>query len=259
MSKYVFKTALGMVILSAFALQPKAARADLVVSVGKVEAASGKEVTVPISFKGVKDVKGVSCMSTLLTVDPKLLTFKKVDKGPALTSAAVDKNVDDADSPGVIALSFYCNTKTEDDGVIINVVFAVNENAAVGDKSLLKLSQYRVMDTGEPPQELPVRIEDGEFTVSAGGLAWWLWAAIAGAAVVVLLLLAALFRRSAEPAPAATPSPTTAGGEPPTFSPESPTFPYMCVKCGGVIQLPRAMAGQSFKCGGCGTVQIAKP
>lgn len=255
------------------ALSSNPVSAKLVVSIGKVEAAAGKEVTVPISLKGAKDVKGVSCMSIRLTVDPKLLTFKAVEKGPALPNALVDKSVNEQDSPGKIGLGFVCGSKTpgskdmasvDDDGIVIQVIFTVNDDATPGSKCPLKLDNFRVLDSAEPPGDLPVRVEDGEFTVSADSLPNWLWLAIAGGALLLLLLLALLMRlgRRRDAMPSSPPPPRAAQVIPPAavlprFMPESPTFSHTCIKCGGVIQLPRAMFGQAFQCGACGASQIA--
>lgn len=263
------RTPKAFVSLALLALLSLGTRSDaaLTVSADKVEAAAGKEVTVSISLQGAKEAKGVSCMSIRLTVDPSVLTFKEVEKGPALPNALVDKSVNNEDSPGKIALGFVCGSKSpgskemasvEEDGVVLKVVFIVNDKASSGGKSPLKLDNYRVLDSAELPSELAVEGKDGEFTVSAGA-GKWLWLVIAGAGALLLLLLI-LFLLSRRKKASSGPPPLRTGGPAPAlprFGPVSATFEHICVKCRGEIELPRAMMGQTFECSACGTTQVA--
>ncbi len=259
---------IGLTLAVFFLTAAAAPAAPLVVTAPRLRAAPGAEVTVPISLRGVKQAKGVRGMTIRLTYDPAILSFKRLEPGPALPGRTMtQKSVDEAADPGKLGLSFLCDTRTptskefgsvEDDGVVLNVVFVVKDDAQVDQKSPLVLDNYRVIDTRTPPFELLVSPENGEVAVAAAGLSRWWWLIIAGAAVVFLALLALLFRRRPQPTetPAAAAMPSA--GELPRFSPESPTFSYTCVKCGGVLQLPRAMAGKSFQCGACGTAQVAR-
>jgi len=254
-------------------LAPAAAlhAAPLTVTTGNVQAAPGKEVVVPITFKGVKDYKGVSCMSIRLNYDPAMLTFKSLDKGAALPNALFDKSIDEKADPGKIGLGFVCGSKTPDskdmasvgdDGVVLNLTFVVSDKAKSGQKSPLKLDNYRILDSQEPPMELPVQTTDGEFTVQSAGFPdiplWWI---IIGAAAFFLLLLLIILatRRRREPQPPPyypqqgipTATPTVV----PTFQPVNATFTHRCTKCGGTFELPRSVLGHPFKCGACGTTQ----
>jgi hypothetical protein len=268
MTKTTRKTATGLLMLAALVLGSRTLHAaPLIVTTGKVKGTAGKEVVVPIALKGVKDVKGVSCMSIRLSYDPALLTFKALDKGPALPNALYDKSIDETADPGKIGLGFVCGSKSpggkdmasvEEDGVVLNVKFVVNEKATIDQKSPLKLDNYRALDSAEPPFELSVRTEDGEFAVGGPALPW-MWILIgAGIAAFLLLVVIVLMRGKEKAKPdlahAAPPGATV----PPRFTPEGTTFAHTCTNCGGVIQLPSAMRGQNFQCGACGTTQVAR-
>jgi predicted RNA-binding Zn-ribbon protein involved in translation (DUF1610 family) len=274
MSHYPRKTALGLLVLAALALEPATAGAGPTVSAGKVQGAPGKEVEVPILVKGVKDIKdakGLGGMSLRLSYDPQVLTFKSIDKGPALPNAMIEKSVDEKAEPGKVGLVFACSSKApgstemasvQEDGVVLKVMFVVNENAPADHKSPLKLDNIRAGNGADPPEELLVVAEDGEFTVHRPGLPL-LWILIGVGAALLLLLVVLVARRGRKERPeaamAAMPGPAVAPGTsaPPRFHPEGTTFAHTCPKCGGVIQLPKAMMGHSFQCGACGTTQIA--
>ena len=209
-------------------------------------------------------------MSFRLNYDPALLTFKSLDKGPALPNAMLDKSLDEKADPGKLGLGFACSSKApgskemasiEQDGVVLTLVFVVNDKAAAGKKCALTLDNYRALDSADPPFELPVQPVAGEFTVTGPGLPW-LWILIGAGGVLLLILLLALTRgKKKEPAPAlAGVAPWQSPSAPvPSYQPVGGTFAHTCVKCHGVIQLPVAMFGQAFQCGACGTKQLAGP
>jgi Cohesin domain len=249
----------GCLALAVFALDAGRIRAArVVVAAGHVEGAPGKEVAVPITLKGVKEAKGVRGMSIRLNYDPAILTFKAVNEGPLLTRAIVRKDIDEKADPGKLAFGFLCDTKTpaskeftsvQEDGVVLTVSFLVNDKATIGQKSALVLDNYRVIDTAEPPFELPVSTEEGAFIVTGPAFPW-IWILIgSGILVFVVLLIALLAGRKKQQPAAALPS----------FAPDpAATFAHTCIQCGGVIQLPRAMAGQAFQCSACGKTQTAR-
>ena len=173
MTRQIRKSGLGLLILVALAFGPRCAYADPVtISPGKIEGVVGKDVEVPISLKDVKDVKGgVSCMTFRLNYDPDVLTFKSIKKGAVLPNASIDKNLDEKADPGKIGLGVLCSSTSEDekkfasiteDGVVMRVVFVVNEKAKIG-KSPLTLDIIRIMDSnneqpaplGSPPSLAP--------------------------------------------------------------------------------------------------------
>lgn len=246
----------------------------VVIAVGSAAGAPGAEVTVPITLKGVKDAKGVRGASMRLSFDPAVLEFKTVDRGPALAQSMLGKDSDQAADPGKVGIGFVCTFKSptskefsavEDDGVVLNVVFTVKPDAAVGTKSPLKADNFRVIDTGTPAFELNAAAEAGEVEVRRAGLPfpwWWILVGV-GALLLLLILLRLLFggrrrRRDEEEEPRRRPAPPPTSAVP-RFTPEgATTFAHTCVRCGGVIQLPRAMAGHQFQCGSCGTTQTAR-
>jgi hypothetical protein len=267
------KATLGFLILAGFLLATNVHADPVVVTTGKIEGVPGKEVEVPITLKGVKNVKGIPCMSIRLSYDPQVLTFKSLDKGPVLPNALFDKSIDEKADPGMLGLGFACGSKTpggqemaevDSDGVVLKVIFTINEKAEVGKKTVLKLDNYRVLDNQDPPFVVAVRTDDGEITfTSAGGPGLgiptlWIYIGIGIALFLILLLLLFAGRRRA-PAQTAPAGATAGTTVPPRFTPEATTFAHKCVKCGGTINLPAAMAGQSFQCGACETTQIAKP
>ncbi len=103
-------------------------------------------------------------MTMRVNFDPKILTFKSIDKGPALPNAMIDKNESEAD-PGIVAIGFLCGSKAdgkslasvEDDGVVLKLVFVVSDKATTGQKSSLKVDNYRAVDSSDPPFEVEVR------------------------------------------------------------------------------------------------------
>jgi hypothetical protein len=186
---------------------------EIVLGTGKVEGAPGKEVEVPISVKGAKGKKGdksVTCMSFQLSYDPKVLTFKAVKEGPILPNAMLGKSIDEKD-PGKLGLSLTCGSKSPgskemasiaQDGTIILVSFLVNEKASPGQKSPLTIGKNaQAFDNEEPPHELLVRPEEGEFAVAGAGLPLnWLYVGIAAAVLLLLILLIVLATRRKAPA-----------------------------------------------------------
>lgn len=261
-----------LMALIALAAAASCARAAVGVTTGKVEGAPGKDVEVPILVKGAKDAKGVSCMSLRLNYDPALLTFKSLDKGPALPNAIFDKSIDDKADPGKIGLGFACGSKTtggkemaavDSDGVVLKVIFTVNDKAEKGKKAPLKIDNIRALDTDdEAPSELSVTSEDGEFLVIGGPFAlpsWWIYVAI-GIGVLLLLLIVILATRGRKKEEPAGPRKDGAGDAAlPRFTPQASTFKHKCTQCGGVIPMPVAMVGQSFQCGACGATQVGTP
>ena len=256
-----------------------AAAAGVTVTTGKVDGAAGKEVEVPILIKGVKDVKSISGMSIRLKFDPEVLTFKDIKDGAVLPANSLTaKSIDEKEHPGKVGLSFTCGSKSpgskemgavEQDGAVLRVIFTVNEKAASGKKSVLKLDNYRAMNNDVDAIEVPVESEDGEFIVTGGaGLPFnWIWIAIgAGVALLLLIIIIMLASRGGDrrphgyPMPQHYPPPQHAGGAaaPPRFHPEGANFTHRCTNCGGMIQLPRAMMGQTFQCGACGTTQVGR-
>jgi predicted RNA-binding Zn-ribbon protein involved in translation (DUF1610 family) len=272
--KYSRNWAVGLVLLAGFAFGTRSASAaELKVSTGKVEAAAGNEVRVPVSVKGVKDTKGIAGMTLRVRYDPALLTFKELERGKVLPSAVLDKSVDEKADPGVLGLGFACGSKTpgsqdmasvEEDGVVLVLVFAVNDKAAIGQKCPLKLDNFRAVDNAEPPFELSVVGEDGEFTVVGPGFPIpWLWILIGVGVLILLLLILSLARRRGgkgqpgtyvfPPAMSASPNGAAAAYVPS----QEATFLQKCGKCGGMVQLPRGMSGRAFRCGACGANQVA--
>ena len=268
MTRQIRKSGLGLLILVALAFGPRCAYADPVtISPGKIEGVVGKDV------KG-----GVSCMTFRLNYDPDVLTFKSIKKGAVLPNASIDKNLDEKADPGKIGLGVLCSSTSEDekkfasiteDGVVMRVVFVVNEKAKIG-KSPLTLDIIRIMDSNnEQPAPLGFTSEAGELNVIAAPAAGapktslaeipnlWIYIGIGIGVFVLLLLVIAVMSRRREPErPAPTFAPP-AGTVVPRFTPEGANFSHTCVKCGGVIQLPGAMRGQTFQCGACGTTQVA--
>jgi hypothetical protein len=280
MTNYTRQAALGLLILTAAAFDPSIARgATLTISVDKnVEGAAGAEVKVTISVKGAKDlsdVKRLSGAELRLNYDPALLTLRKkepVEKGKVLPKAMVSHSVDEKADPGKLGIVFMCDRKSvdskelasvEQDGELLVVTFVVNDGVTVGKKGPLKLDQIRAVDSDEPPYDISVDPEEGQFTVTGPAAAFpWLWILIGAGVVLLLILLVVLAKRGGQkdkPVAAVTAQGTVQGTVPPRFSPQATTFTHTCVKCGGAIQLPSAMIGQSFQCGACGTTQIAGP
>lgn len=271
MKRYISFLACGLALTALAVWTGTAGAAPLTVSTAKVTGAAGADVEVPIAVKGIKDAKSISCMSIRLSYDPALLTVKLLEKGTVLPNAIFDKDVDE--KAGVVALGFACGSKTpgekemasvEQDGVVLKVVFTVNDKAESGKKSSLKLDNYRVLDNGELPSEMEVRVEEGEFVVSGTGLPDlpWLWIALGAIAFLLLLIILLLVgrRKKEEPRPVYGVPPVAAppAAPLPRFTPEgATTIAHTCSRCGGVIQLPTAMTGQSFQCGACGATQVA--
>ena len=235
--------AAGLIITAALAWTGPLQAGPLTVSAAKAQGGIGKEVTLPIAFKGVKDAKNVAGLQMRVTFDPAILTFKKVEPGPALSNALVDKNSDEANDPGHLGLGFICGVKTagskeiatvDDDGIVLKLVFLVNEKATSGQKSPVKLDNFFAIDSAEPPSELLVLGEDGEITV--GMVFPWLWIWVALGVLAFLILLFLIGRRKSEPARPAMTHGAVAGVGAGTF----------CSQCGATT-----VAGAPF-CAGCG-------
>src|SRR5262245_48319264 len=111
------RLAIGLFLLAGFILGAGAANATpLKVSVGKVQAAAGAEVQIPITIKGVKDNKGLSCLSFRLSYDPALLKYQSVEKGAVLPGATFGGRVDEEADPGLLGLGFACGSKAASGG-----------------------------------------------------------------------------------------------------------------------------------------------
>jgi len=166
--------AIAFTVLGAFAHGMNALDAGtLVIAAGKVSGIAGKEVVVPITVKGVKEIKGLGAMAVRLSYDPQVLTFKSIAKGPVLPNALVQKNLDENTDPGKVAFGFVCVLKdakrkefgsVSDDGVVLKLTFLVNPKAMVGAKTVLKLDNCQA--TNAEDQQADVELQLGELTVN---------------------------------------------------------------------------------------------
>lgn len=263
MTRVLIRLALCCAIVVLVWAYPAAAQAaTATVKVGKVSGPAGGEAAVPIHVQS-KDEMG--CMQFALVYDPAILEVKTVEGGPFLPAGAtVDHNSDQA---GWLRTGFICSPSKQGvkgEGAVLNVIFTVK--GQVGQKSPLKLEKVRAWESSDP--EILVQTEPGELTVVSATQIPWLYIAIGAGTLLVLLFLVWLIRRQpagyagsgfAPPTAAvASPrAPAAPGAALPRFTPEgATTIAHTCSKCGGVIQLPRAMAGQSFQCGACGAAQV---
>jgi hypothetical protein len=249
----------GVVLAVALACTLKSAAATAKIKIDSANGPAGKEVSIPIHIES-KDEMG--CMQFALEFDPAILEVKTLEAGPFLPDGAtVDHNKDQA---GWLRGGFVCSVSKpglKGDGVALKVVFTVRGH--VGQKSPLKLERVRAWESSDP--EILVQTEAGELTVVPPTNFPWLYIAI-GAGVLTLLILLilvyAIARRGGRPAVAPAGPTASAPAAPatalPSFTPEgATTIAHTCSKCGGVIQLPRAMIGQPFQCGACGAKQVA--
>ena len=203
----------------------------LTVAVGNITAAAGKEIDVPITITGGKNL---GALELVLTYDPAILEAKSAERGSLTSNASMEYFVNPPDDKaganpsGRMGVALASQDAVDGDGQAVVTHFVVKGQA--GQKSALRLESVRAFDGNH--LDFLVTTTAGEFTVG-GGWPWW-WIAVAVGAVLLLLMLLKVSRR--RPAQSSLP--------PPQRMP--PAMILRCPKCGQPID-----RGSAF-CNHCG-------
>lgn len=175
--------------------------AQVTLSVAKSAAPAAQTVKIPINA----EVTGAAAaMQMDLIFDPKVLTFKRIESGPVLTSALVEANVG---APGQLRIALTSNEEIKGTGTLLDVEFEVQpgEPAAVA----LRLDKARAWDQANN-LEMTVAAGGGEFSRTGPSLLLWAFVA-GGVALLIALILVVLRRRKGAKQPAEAPREKGAG------------------------------------------------